>query len=163
MRRAVAPTTRGAILGRDLTVLARGAADAREYPQGAALLADHGLRCRARHRRDAAEPRRAGLAGRRRYGQGGLEASLDDMLAGAPRVSLVAAGASGNRLLARHPGRRPRSVVTTLDASLQRTATTLLAGRLGGIVVLTPAAGRCGWRPAWAWTEASRRARRSRS
>ncbi|MDX6521942.1 MAG: penicillin-binding protein, partial [Gaiellales bacterium] len=140
-RRAEAPTTRGAILGRDLSVLAGGAPDAREYPQGAAFSLITGYVAApdtAGKRRSRA---RQGWPASARYGQGGLEASLDDTLAGAPRVSLVAAGASGSRLLARHPGRRPRDVVTTLDVSLQETATTLLAGRLGGIVVLDARSG----------------------
>jgi cell division protein FtsI/penicillin-binding protein 2 len=140
-RRAVAPTTRGAILSRDLTVLARGAADARTYPQGAAFSVITGYVAAP----DTAAARRSrarqGWPAGTRYGQGGLEASLDETLAGAPRLSLLAVGASGNRLLARHPGRRPRDVVTTLDTSLQETATTLLAGRLGGIVVLDARSG----------------------
>jgi penicillin-binding protein A len=141
VRHTVAPTTRGAILGRDLTVLARGAPDAREYPQGAAfsLITGYvGAPDTAAKRRSRV---RQGWPANARYGQGGLEASLNDTLAGSPRVNLMAASASGNRLLARHPGRRPRDVVTTLDPSLQQTATTLLAGRLGGIVVLDARSG----------------------
>ena len=48
------------------------------------------------------------------------------MLGGEPRIDLVAQGGSGDRVLAKHPGRRPHDVETTLDASLQNTATDAL-------------------------------------
>src|SRR5262249_40409009 len=127
-RRVIQPSSRGAILGRDLTVLARGPADAREYPQGApfSLITGYvGAPTTPAQRRARVLD---GWPGDSRYGQGGLEQSLDDAVGGAPRVDLVAVGSSGRRLLARHHGRRPRDVVTTLDASMQDTATALLAG-----------------------------------
>jgi penicillin-binding protein A len=140
-RRVVQPDSRGAILASDLTVLARGPADAREYPQGAPFSLVTGYVGAPSTPAERRARLQQGWSSDRRYGQGGLEQSLDDVLAGAPRVDLVAAGATGRRLLTRHHGRRPRDVVTTLDASLQETATSLLAGRLGGIVVLDARSG----------------------
>jgi beta-lactamase class D len=140
-RRVIAPDSRGAILARDMTVLARGPADAREYPQGAPFALITGYVAAPTTPAERRARVRAGWTGDSRYGQGGLEQSLDGALGGAPRVDLVAVGSSGRRLLARHHGRRPRSVVTTLDASLQETATALLAGQQGGIVVLDARSG----------------------
>jgi penicillin-binding protein A len=140
-RRVVRPTSRGAILARDQTVLARGSADAREYPQGAPFSLLTGYVAAPTTPADRRARLLAGWTDDSRYGQGGLEESLDDALGGAPRVDLDAVGPSGRRLLARHPGRRPRDVVTTLDASLQETATALLAGQQGGIVVLDARSG----------------------
>jgi peptidoglycan glycosyltransferase len=140
-RRVVQPDSRGAILARDLTVLARGRADAREYPQGGAFSLITGYVDVAGSASDRRSRALQGWPADSRYGQGGLEQSLDATLAGAPRVDLVASGASGERLLARHHGRRPRDVVTTLDAALQETATELLAGQQGGIVVLDARSG----------------------
>jgi peptidoglycan glycosyltransferase len=135
-RRVVRPASRGAILARDQTVLASGPADARVYPQGAAFSALTGYLATPTTPAERRARLLAGWTGDSRYGQGGLEQSLDDELGGAPRVDLDAVGPAGRRLLARHHGRRPHDVVTTLDASLQETATALLAGQQGGIVVL---------------------------
>jgi len=131
-----APDHRGAILARDREVLARGPADNREYPQGAPFYTITGFvrgpQTRAERRARAA----AGWPAGSWYGQGGLEQSLDGVLGGAPRIDLVAKGSAGTRLLARHHGRRPRDVVTTLDPTLQADATAALAGRYGGIAIL---------------------------
>ncbi len=140
-RRTIQPSTRGAILGRDRTVLARGPASAREYPQGTPFSLITGFVSAPETAADRRARALVGWPAGTPYGQGGLEQSLDDTLAGAPRVDLVAAGSSGDRLLARHAGRRPRAVVTTLDPSLQETATTLLDGQVGGIVVLDARSG----------------------
>ena len=110
-------------------MLARGPADAREYPQGAPYYRLTGFVGAPQTRGRAAPAGGRGLAGDRRYGQGGLEQSLDDVLAGVPRIDLDAVGAGRPRLIARHPGRRPHDVVTTLDADLQATATAALGGR----------------------------------
>ena len=140
-RRVTEPQTRGAILARDMTVLAAGPSDARVYPQGSAFALITGYVDRPPSAPDRAMRAHEGWSPATRYGQGGLELSLDATLAGAPRVDLLAAGAAGERLLARDAGRRPHDVVTTLDPSLQRTATALLAGQQGGIVVLDARSG----------------------
>ena len=137
-RVARAPDHRGAILSHDRQVLARGPADNRQYPQGAPFYTITGF---LRAPQTPAERRArvaAGWPAGAKYGQGGLEQSLDRILAGAPRIDLVAQGSNGTRLLARHHGRRPRDVVTTLDTTLQADATAALAGRYGGITILDP-------------------------
>jgi beta-lactamase class D len=135
-RVARAPDHRGAILARDREVLARGPADNREYPQGAPFYTLTGF-VRAPQTAAAKRARVAsGWPAGSKYGQGGLEQSLDRALGGAPRLDLVAKGSAGTRLLARHHGRRPRDVVTTLDPTLQADATAALAGRYGGIAIL---------------------------
>ena len=70
------------------------------------------------------------------YGQGGLEQSLNPVLGGTPSITLKAQSATGTRLIAHRPGRRPRDVVTTLDPTLQTDATDALGGRLGGITIM---------------------------
>ena len=135
-RKARAPDHRGAILSRTRQVLARGPASNREYPQGAPFYTITGF---VRGPQNAAERRArlaAGWPAGSKYGQGGLEQSLDRTLGGAPRIDLMADGSAGTRLLARHHGRRPRDVVTTLDPTLQADATAALAGRYGGIAIL---------------------------
>jgi penicillin-binding protein A len=135
------PDHRGAILAGDRSVLADGPSDHRLYPQGAPFYTVTGF---VRAPQTAAQRRRRvaqGWPATSQYGQGGLEQSLDPVLAGAPRIDLVAVGPSGQRLLARHHGRRPRDVVTTLDPALQVAATAALAGRLGGITILDPRTG----------------------
>jgi cell division protein FtsI/penicillin-binding protein 2 len=135
-RRLKQPVSRGAILAGDKTVLAGGPADAREYPQGAPFSLITGSVGPPATPRDRRVRALEGWSSDSSYGQRGLEQSLDQTLAGAPQVDLVASGSSSDRLLVRHHGRRPRDVVTTLDAALQQTATSLLAGQQGGIVVL---------------------------
>jgi penicillin-binding protein A len=133
-----APDHRGAILSHDRQVLARGPANDRQYPQGAPFYTVTGFlrapQTPAQRRARVA----AGWPANAKYGQGGLEQSLDPVLGGVPRIDLVAQGSSGTRLLGRHHGRRPRDVVTTLDTTLQADATAALAGRYGGITILDP-------------------------
>ncbi|HEY0389996.1 MAG TPA: penicillin-binding transpeptidase domain-containing protein [Gaiellales bacterium] len=130
------PDRRGRILSNDRQALAHGPANSREYPQGAPFYTITGF-VRAPQTRAARRARvAAGWPAGAKYGQGGLEGSLDRVLGGAPRIDLVGEGVSGTRLLARHHGRRPRDVVTTLDPTLQADATAALAGRYGGITIL---------------------------
>jgi penicillin-binding protein A len=133
------PGKRGAILAGDGTVLARGPADNREYPQGAPFYTLTGF---VRAPQTAAERRArvaAGWEAETPYGQGGLEESLDTALGGAPQIDLDAKNATGDtRLIARHHGRSPHNVTTTLDPDLQSAATTALGNRLGGIAIMDP-------------------------
>jgi peptidoglycan glycosyltransferase len=140
-RVARAPDHRGAILDRDRHVLARGPAGNREYPQGAPFYTVTGFVRVPQTRADRRARVAAGWPASSKYGQGGLEQSLDRVLGGAPRIDLVAQGAAGTRLLGRHHGRRPRDVVTTLDSTLQEDATAALAGRYGGIAILDARSG----------------------
>ena len=135
-RSSRAPDHRGAILSTDRSVLARGPADDRVYPQGEPYFQLTGYVSGPETAADRRKRVQAGWPANARYGQGGLEESLDDVLAGVPRLALDAVGPAGSRLIARRPGRRPHDVVTTLDSGLQATATAALGGRLGGIVIM---------------------------
>jgi cell division protein FtsI/penicillin-binding protein 2 len=133
---AKAPDHRGAILSTNRMVLARGPADDRQYPQGAPFYTLTGF-VRAPQTAAARRQRVArGWPANSMYGQGGLEHSLDPVLGGVPSITLQAQSATGTRLIAHHPGRRPHDVVTTLDPTLQIYATDALDGRLGGITIM---------------------------
>jgi transpeptidase family protein/MecA-like transpeptidase family protein/penicillin-binding protein len=135
LRRAHAPVGRGRIMSRDGQVLAQGPPTARVYPQGTAFAVVTGYVDKPKPAQDRVRTHYGWPAGRP-FGQGGLEASLDRVLAGAPRVDLLAVGASGHRVLARRPGRAPHDVTTTLNTSIQGAATAALGARYGGVVVL---------------------------
>ena len=133
-----APDHRGAILATNRMVLARGPADDRQYPQGAPFYTLTGF---VRAPQTAAQRRQRvalGWPANSMYGQGGLEQSLNPVLGGVPSITLRARSATGTRLIAHRPGRRPRDVVTTLDPTLQTDATDALEGRLGGITIMDP-------------------------
>ena len=134
------PTTRGVIKASDGTVLAEGPPDDRVYPQGAPFSLITGY-VKAPDAEHVAAREAAGWPASRPYGQGGLEESLDRILAGAPRVNLIAVSAAGKRVLAVNPGREPHGVTTTLDPSMQKAAATALGSRYGGVVVLQPRTG----------------------
>jgi penicillin-binding protein A len=141
--RVHAPAGRGRILARDGTVLAEGPPGHRSYPAGGEFALVTGF-TKAPEGDAVAERRKAGWPAGRKYGQGGLEESLDPILAGRPRVRLVAAPAAPGtpaRILARKPGRKPKDVVTTIDPDLQTAAAGALGSRYGGIVVLDPRSG----------------------
>ena len=130
------PRRRGAILSRSYEALASGPPDERTYPQGTpfALITGYVQRpetAAAVQRRSA-----AGWPATAAYGQGGLEGSLDRILAGSPGVRLSARSAHGDRLLGVHPGAKPHNVVTTLSVPIQQAATDALGDKLGGVVVL---------------------------
>jgi cell division protein FtsI/penicillin-binding protein 2 len=141
--RVHAPEGRGRILARDGSVLAEGPAGNRTYPEGPAFALLTGFTKAPEG--DAVAPRRtAGWPAGRRYGQGGLEESLDQVLGGLPRVRLIAAPSapgSPGRILARKHGRKPKDVTTTIDPGLQAAAASALGSRYGGIVVLDPRSG----------------------
>ncbi|HEX2376634.1 MAG TPA: penicillin-binding transpeptidase domain-containing protein [Gaiellales bacterium] len=141
--RVHAPEGRGRILARDGTVLAEGPPGNRTYPAGTAFALMTGF-TKPPEADAIAARRKAGWPAGRRYGQGGLEESLDAALGGLPRVRLVAAPSapgSPGRILARKAGRKPKDVVTTIDPGLQAAAATALGSRYGGIVVLDPRSG----------------------
>ena len=90
-RKVLVPKRRGIIFARDKTALAEGPAVHRVYPQGAAFSHLTGfVQGPQTATAIAARARRSG--GRRAppYGQGGLEQSLDPILAGVPTIQLVA-------------------------------------------------------------------------
>jgi cell division protein FtsI/penicillin-binding protein 2 len=141
--RVHAPEGRGRILARDGTVLAEGRPGNRVYPAGSEFALLTGF-TKAPEGDAIVARREAGWPAGRKYGQGGLEESLDEPLGGLPRVRLVASpSAPGGpvRILARKPGRKPKDVVTTIDADMQAAAATALGSRYGGIVVLDPRSG----------------------
>jgi penicillin-binding protein A len=122
-------------------VLAEGPVTARTYPQGSAFALVTGY-VKAPAPADVAARELAGWPGAAPYGQGGLERSLDPILAGSPRFVLRAVSASGvKRVLAVRPGHTPRNVTTTLRAPIQEAATTALGGHYGGVVVLSARTG----------------------
>ncbi|HEY2869472.1 MAG TPA: penicillin-binding transpeptidase domain-containing protein [Gaiellales bacterium] len=135
--RVVVPHARGKILDFTGHVLAEGPATARVYPQGSAFALVTGY-VKAPAPTDVAARERAGWPATQPYGQGGLERSLDTILAGSPRFVLRAVSASGRRrVLAVNPGVQPRNVTTTLRVPVQEAATNALGGRYGGVVVLS--------------------------
>ncbi len=137
-----APTTRGRILDRSGAVLAEGPPTARTYPQGSPFAVVTGY-VKAPQGAQVAVRTKAGWPAGEPYGQGGLEQSLDPILAGSPRFVLQAEPAAGGspRVLAVHPGHRPRDVTTTMRVSVQEAAVTALGARYGGVVVLSAATG----------------------
>jgi cell division protein FtsI/penicillin-binding protein 2 len=134
------PTTRGTIKASNGMILAEGPPDDRVYPQGSPFSLITGY-VKPPDARQVAAREAAGWPAGRPYGQGGLEESLDRILAGAPRINLIAVSPSGKRVLAVNPGRAPHGVTTTLDVSLQKAAATALGSRYGGVVVLNPSTG----------------------
>jgi len=141
--RTLVPRGRGMIRAPGGVILAQGPAEQRSYPQGSAFAVVTGyLRAPATR---AARARRvaAGWPAGRTYGQGGLERSLDQVLAGRPGFELLAIAPSGrvDRVLATRPGVAPHNVTTTLRPALQLAATAALGNRYGGVVVLNPATG----------------------
>jgi transpeptidase family protein/penicillin-binding protein/MecA-like transpeptidase family protein len=141
LRKSHAPATRGRIMSRDGLPLAEGSPSARVYPQGSAFAVVTGYLAKPTKAQNAARMRYGWPSGRQ-FGQGGLEAALDRVLAGAPRINLVGVGAHGGQhRLARRPGRAPHDVTTTLVPAMQTAATAALGARYGGIVVLNAHSG----------------------
>jgi peptidoglycan glycosyltransferase len=136
------PATRGRILDRSGAVLAEGPATARTYPQGASFAVVTGF-VKAPEGPQVAARVKAGWPASEPYGQGGLEESLDPILAGTPRYVLWAKPVRGGRphALAVRPGRAPHDVTTTLRVPLQQAAATAFGSRYGGVVVLSAATG----------------------
>jgi penicillin-binding protein A len=136
------PKGRGRILDRSGAVLAEGPVADRTYPQGTAFAIVTGY-IKAPAAAQVAARVRAGWPAKLPYGQGGLEGSLDSILAGTPRFALRAVSkATGRiRVLALRPGRSPHNVTTTLRVPVQNAAVAALGARYGGVVVLSARSG----------------------
>jgi peptidoglycan glycosyltransferase len=136
------PKGRGRILDRSGAVLAEGPVTARTYPQGSAFAIITGF-LKAPAPAQVAARVRAGWPAKLPYGQGGLEGSLDPVLAGTPRFALRAVSKTTGhiRVLALLPGRSPHNVTTTLRVPIQNAAVAALGARYGGVVVLSPRTG----------------------
>jgi hypothetical protein len=94
VRHIAVPQARGKILDFTGNVLAEGPATERTYPQGPAFALVTGY-VKAPAPADVAERERAGWPATQPYGQGGLERSLDPILAGSPRFVLRAVSTGG--------------------------------------------------------------------
>jgi hypothetical protein len=131
--------TRAALLARDGSVLAAGAALAagqRDSPLGAlagAVVGEVGPIPTARRAQLEAQ----GVPADAIVGASGLEAALDDRLRGTPGGRLLA----GERVLANATPHAAPALRTTISPSVQRAAVAALGGRYGGIVALDPASG----------------------
>lgn len=127
---------RGTLETRDGRVLAKG--DARTPDPGVADVAAQTVgQIGPIPQERAAELRALGVPDGTKVGLGGLERALDTQLLGRPGGILRAGGV----VLGRGEPRQARSVRTTVDADLERTAVAALAGRLGGVVALDPRTG----------------------
>ena len=135
------PARRGIIFSRDMTALAEGPAVHRVYPQGAPFSRLTGFVQGPQTATAIAARAKIGWPSTTPYGQGGLEQSLDPILAGVPTIQLTATGNGATRVIAVRAGRKPENVVTTLDPTLQADTVNLLGDREGGIVVLDPSTG----------------------
>lgn len=83
------------------------------------------------------DPTGASIAGTAGKKPTGLERIYDERLGGRRSVSLR----FGDRVIARVPGRKGRSVNTTIRLGLQRAAQNALGDRVGGIAVIKPSDG----------------------
>ncbi|HEU4462419.1 MAG TPA: penicillin-binding transpeptidase domain-containing protein [Solirubrobacterales bacterium] len=128
---------RAPILARDGTVLAEGPAQEREHPIGAAAIDVTGEIGEA-DEEELARLARHGFPPETPVGISGLERAFNDRLAGKPGGSLVAVAADGSsvRTLAKTKPKAGAPVKTTIDADLQESAVSALAGRAGGVAAL---------------------------
>jgi penicillin-binding protein A len=128
---------RAPILARDGTVLAEGPAQEREHPIGSAAIDVTGEVGEA-DEEELTRLARHGFPPETPVGISGLERAFNDRLAGKPGGSLLAVAADGSsvRTLAKSKPQPGAPVKTTIDADLQETAVSALAGRSGGVTVL---------------------------
>ncbi len=127
---------RAAILARDGTPLAEGAAEAREHPLGSAAIDVTGEVGEAAEE-DVAELARQGFPAGAPVGVSGVEQAFNRRLAGRPGGSLLAVGEAGSaRILSQAEPKPGAPVKTTIDPDLQEAAVSALAGRAGGVTVL---------------------------
>ncbi len=115
----------------------KGRPTARSYPQGADFAEVTGY-VKAPDPAQAAQRAKHGWPRTLPYGQGGLEESLDRVLAGAPRIDLDAFSAAGGPRRAGHPPgpQTARRDHHALQLSMQQAANAALGARYGGVVVL---------------------------
>lgn len=125
---------RAALLARDGTVLAQGAARTSADPGVAGHVVGH-LEPLASP--TPASLRAQGYPDGALAGASGLERVFESALAGRPGGTLYA----GTRVLARTTPSPAAAVRTTIDPDVQRAAVTALAGRYGGIVAIVPSTG----------------------
>jgi peptidoglycan glycosyltransferase len=137
---------RAALLARDGTVLAEGAASEagqRTSPlssTASAVVGSVGPIPAARIQTLEAE----GVPTDGIVGVSGLELALDSSLRGIPGGELLAGGGQSGgvtRVLASATPRAASAVRTTVSPAIQRAAVTALGGQLGGIVAMAPATG----------------------
>jgi peptidoglycan glycosyltransferase len=130
---------RAALLARDGSVLAEGAASAagqRSSPLGAAASAAVGsVGAVPTSRRAALEAQ--GIEANAIVGVSGLELADDERLRGVPGGELLA----GERVLASATPRAAAAVRTTISPAVQSAAVSALGGQYGGVVALEPASG----------------------
>ncbi len=127
---------RAPILADDGTPLAKGPANEREHPLGAAMLDVVGETGTAAESELPALARR-GFGPDTPVGVSGLEKALNLRLAGKPGGTLYAVDEAGTRrALAQSEPKEGAPVKTTIDPAIQEASVSALAGRLGGIAVL---------------------------
>jgi cell division protein FtsI/penicillin-binding protein 2 len=128
---------RAPILAADGSALAEGDADAREHPMGSAAIDITG-EVGSAEEEDLPALERHGFSPETPVGVSGLEQAFNTRLAGKPGGTLLAVGdATGSaRILAQGKPTPGAPVKTTIDAGLQESAVSALAGRSGGIAVL---------------------------
>jgi penicillin-binding protein A len=132
---------RAPILDRDGKKLARGSGASRSYPYGA--LAGSTVGHVEPVGRKALRDEGSGYEAGDLMGGSGLEAGLEERLAGKPATIVSVVDDRGRRLevVARTAGRRARPVTTTLDVDVQRAAEAAYGGTTGGAVVIDPQKG----------------------
>ena len=134
LERSTELPTRGTILARDGTVLARGAERESEAAPEVALIAGT---LGPIPEESAADYAARGIPPDAQVGLTGLEREFDAQLLGTPGGELRA----GGRLIARAEPRQAEPVESTIDPAVQSAAVAALAGRFGGIAVLVPDTG----------------------
>jgi Penicillin binding protein transpeptidase domain len=130
LTRRSAPPRRAAILARDGGAIVSGPADDRRPSGAGGAIAGETGRGKTAAEREAAYAR--GFPHSWPVGRGGLEAMLEEEVAGTPGGKLL----TGPRVVATAAPRAADSVRSTIDLGLESAAQTALAGRLGGIAVL---------------------------
>jgi hypothetical protein len=133
LRRVTQMPTRGTLLARDRTVLAKG-----DDRASSSLLAPQivgSLGPIPPERRE--ELARLGVPADAEVGVSGLERIFDDQLIGKPGGELLA----GSRVLRRTAPRQGQAVRTTISLPVEQAAVTALGGRLGGVVAIKPRTG----------------------
>lgn len=131
---------RGRILDREGKVLARGKAANRSYPFGALAGSTVGhIEPQSKEEVASGAPGEVGDL----VGGSGLEAGLQEKLAGMPDQVLEVVNERGKRLrvVGGRRGRPGRDVKTTLDVDIQRAAAAAYGSTTGGAVVLSPKTG----------------------
>jgi cell division protein FtsI/penicillin-binding protein 2 len=127
---------RAPILAADGSPLAEGPAEARAHPLGSAAI-DVSGEVGVAEETEADVLARKGFPPGTPVGVSGLERAFNARLAGKPGGSLLAVSADGStRTLAEAKPQPGAPVKTTIDTSLQESAVSALAGRVGGIAVL---------------------------